>query len=136
MNEQKKSHLDISITSEALFRGLFIVIGLVILYLIRDVLVVLLLSVIIAAAVSPAASYLQKKGLPRTLAVFVIYFLAFVVLAAILYFIKAWPGSDKLGVPASLSKTKLRPSFNNLIISSVLDLGECSKKEITGFFIS
>jgi len=95
LNQDKKSHLDISITSEALFRGLFIILGLVILYLIRDVLVILLLSVIIAAAVSPAASYLQKKGLPRTLAVFAIYFLAFVVLAAILYFILS-PLSNEL----------------------------------------
>ncbi|MBI2465632.1 MAG: AI-2E family transporter [Candidatus Sungbacteria bacterium] len=81
------SHLDISITTETLLRALAIVLGVAVLYLIRDVIAVLLFSVIIAAAITPLANYLQKKGVPRTLGVFLIYFLAFLALGTVLYFI-------------------------------------------------
>ena len=81
------SHLDISITTETLFRSLAIVLGAALLYLIRDVIAVLLFSVIIAAAVTPLVNYLNKKGVPRTLGVFLIYFLAFLALGTVLYFI-------------------------------------------------
>lgn len=84
---KNQSHLDISITSETLFRSLVIILGLVALYLIRDVIVVLILSVVIASAVTPSANYLQKKGLPRTVGVFLIYFVALLILVSILYFI-------------------------------------------------
>jgi predicted PurR-regulated permease PerM len=116
LNQDKKSHLDISITSEALFRGLFIILGLVILYLIRDVLVILLLSVIIAAAVSPAAGWFQKKGFPRTLAVFIIYLLAFAVLVSILYFILAPLSNelDDLSLVFPIYFDKIQSAFQDL----------------------
>ncbi|MBI2454488.1 MAG: AI-2E family transporter, partial [Parcubacteria group bacterium] len=72
-----------------MFRAFAIVLGAALLYLIRDVLAIILFSVIIASAITPPANYLQKKGLPRTLAVFGIYFLAFLVLGTVLYFIIA-----------------------------------------------
>lgn len=87
MKEEKNSHIDINITTETIFRILAVVLGAVVLYLIRNVLAVLLFSVIIAAAVTPLANYLQKKSIPRTLAVFSIYFLAFLIFGTIIYFI-------------------------------------------------
>ena len=81
------SHLDINITTETLLRALAIVLGAAMLYLIRDVIAVLLFSVIIAAAITPVVNYLAKKGVPRTLGVFLIYFLAFLALGTVLYFI-------------------------------------------------
>ncbi|MDP3764423.1 MAG: AI-2E family transporter [bacterium] len=90
------AHTDISINTETLLRGFAIVLGLALVYLIRDVIAVLLFSIIIAAAVTPLANYFQGKGIPRTLGVFVIYLLAFLVLGTILYFIIS-PLSDELG---------------------------------------
>lgn len=90
-----ESHADIRITTETLFRAFAIVLGLALLYLIRDVIAVILFSVIIAAAITPLANYLQKKGVPRTLGVFTVYFLAFLILGTILYFIIS-PLSDEL----------------------------------------
>lgn len=83
--EEKNSHSDISITTESILRVVFIVVGLILLYLIRDILAVLLFAVIIAAAVGSPAGYLQKKGVPRTLAVFLIYLVAFGALIGLLY---------------------------------------------------
>ncbi len=116
MNEDKGKHFDISITSEALFRILFVGLGLVFLYLIRDVLIVLLLSVVIAAAISPLASRMQKHGIPRTLAVFIIYFVAVAVLASILYFILS-PLSgelDDLSLVFPVYFDKIQSSFNEI----------------------
>ena len=93
--EKNNNHIDISVTTESILRVLLVVVGAVLIYLIRDVLAVLFFAVIIAAAVTPPANYLQKKGLPRTLAVFLIYLLALAVLIGILYTIVA-PLSNEL----------------------------------------
>ena len=72
--KSQSSHTDISITTETLLRAFAIVLGLALIYLIRDVIAVLLFSIIIAAAITPLANYFQGKGIPRTLGVFAIYF--------------------------------------------------------------
>ncbi len=79
--------MDISITTETMFRAFAIALGAVLIYTIRDVVAVILFSVIIASAVTPAANYLQKKNIPRTLGVFGIYLSAFLILGTVLYFI-------------------------------------------------
>ncbi|MEK9174829.1 MAG: AI-2E family transporter [Patescibacteria group bacterium] len=110
----ENSHVDNSITTETLFRAFAIVLGAALLYLIRDVIAVILFSVIIAAAVTPLANYLQKKNIPRTLGVFGIYFLAFSILGTILYFIVS-PLSgelDNLSLVAPLYFDKINTFFN------------------------
>ncbi len=89
------SHTHISINTETLLRAFAIVLGLALIYLIRDVVAVLLFSIIIAAAITPLANYLQSKGIPRTLGVFAIYLLLFLFLGTVLYFIIS-PLSEEL----------------------------------------
>ncbi len=108
------------------------------LYLIREVVAILLFSVIIAAAITPLANWLQKKGIPRTLGVFGIYFIAFLILAGILYMIVA-PLSNELDnlsliVPVYFDKVDsffktIRnsvPQYEDLITSVQDRLGELS----------
>ncbi len=108
--EPKNSHIDIRVTTESILRVTFVIIGVILLYLIRNVLAVLLFAVIIASAVTPAANYLQKKGWPRTLAVFLIYLVAFSALIGILYAIVAPLASEfdniSLTVPVYFDKTQ------------------------------
>lgn len=87
--KEENTHTDIRVGTDTIIRFLFIALGAVVLYLIRDVLVVIIFAVIIAAAVSSPANYLQKKGVPRTLAVFLIYIVALGALAGLLYAIIA-----------------------------------------------
>ncbi len=110
----ENSHVDYSITTETLFRALTIALGAALLYLIRDVIAVILFSVIIAAAITPLVNYLQKKGLPRTLGVFGIYFLAFLILGTVLYFIVSPLASelDNLSLVAPLYFDKINTFFN------------------------
>lgn len=136
--EKQIQHKDISITTETLFRVIFIVLGAVLLYLIRDIVAILLFSVIIAAAITPLANWFQKKGIPRTLGVFGIYLIAFLILAGILYMIIA-PLSNEidnlsLTVPVYFDKVDLffntirdsAPQYENLITSVQDGLGEFS----------
>ena len=60
--KSQSSHTDISITTETLLRAFAIVLGLALIYLIRDVIAVLLFSIIIAAAITPLANYFQGKA--------------------------------------------------------------------------
>lgn len=87
--DEKNPHIDYSITTESILRVVFILLGAVFLYLIRDVLVVILFAVIIAAGVATPVNYLQKKGVPRLLAVFLVYLISFGILFGILYAIVA-----------------------------------------------
>jgi predicted PurR-regulated permease PerM len=131
-------HKDISITTETLFRVIFVVLGAVLLYLIRDVVAILLFSVIIAAAVTTPANWLQKKGVPRTLGVFGIYLIAFLILAGILYMIVAPLSSEldnlSLIVPVYFDKIDLFfntirnsvPQYENVITNVQDKLGELS----------
>ena len=68
--------LQINITLGTVFKILFAVLCLVALYLVRDLLLVVLLSVVIASAIEPAASWLGRYRLPRAVAVLLIYLLA------------------------------------------------------------
>lgn len=67
----------IDISSSTLFRFIFMILILVFLYLVRDVIFILLFSIIVAAAISPFADWLSKKGFPRLLGVLLLYLLVF-----------------------------------------------------------
>lgn len=80
-------NITVNIDSGTLIRFLFIVILVLILYVIRDVIMVVLFSVVIASAVSPAVGWLQKKGIPRSFGTFIVFLILFAMLALILYVI-------------------------------------------------
>ena len=73
----------ISISTSTIFRIIIILLGLVFLYFVRDVLLILFVSVIIAAAINGPVSWLQKHKIHRILGVTFIYLL-FLLLAALI----------------------------------------------------
>lgn len=81
--ETKKITLDI--TTRSFLRVFAIVAVVIFLYLVRDVVAVVLFSVVIASAVDPAARWFGRWHVPRTISVIVIYLIAFLVLAAAFY---------------------------------------------------
>lgn len=74
----ENQQLDISTAS--IFRAILVVLGFVLLYLLSDVVVIVLFSIVIASAVSPFVTWFQKMGVPRIFGVLTLYFL---VLAAV-----------------------------------------------------
>lgn len=72
----------IEISTGTFLRAIVIALGFVFLYLIRDVVAVVLFSVVIASAIEPAAQWFMRFRLPRILSVLIVYIIAFVFLAA------------------------------------------------------
>lgn len=81
--EQKR----IDISTGIIFRTIAILILLWLLYLILDILAILFISVIIVSAIDPAVDWFQKKKIPRSAGVLVIYLVIFIVLAIAVYFV-------------------------------------------------
>lgn len=66
-----------------------IVIGLLfaLLFVLRDLVLVLLMSIVLASAIEPAAQWLQRRGLARLFSVIIIYLLIAICLVGIVYFL-------------------------------------------------
>ncbi len=81
--------LKLKVSSYDVFKIVAVVLGsllgLFFLYVIKDLIIILFVSFILAAALNPIVNYLQeKRKFPRALSVFLIYFIVLVVLTLIL----------------------------------------------------
>jgi predicted PurR-regulated permease PerM len=63
----------ISISTSTILKIVLVVIGLFFLYLVRDIVLMVFVAVVIAAAISGPVSWLQKKKVPRVLGVAFVY---------------------------------------------------------------
>ena len=68
------------------------------LYLIRDILVLVFLAIIIVSAIDPIVDWCQKKRIPRSLAVLVIYILAIAIVWTAISFLVAPLASEIRGL--------------------------------------
>jgi predicted PurR-regulated permease PerM len=82
MSEQTKT-LDISWSS--IFKVAIAFLAFYLLFLLRDVLVSIIFALIISVLFSPAINFLKNKGLPRGVAVVLIYILFFGILGSVIY---------------------------------------------------
>ncbi len=70
---------------ETIVKAVLVLIGFYTLYLLRDILLVLLTSIVVASAVEPAAVWLIRRRFPRSLAVLSVYIASLSVFAGIFY---------------------------------------------------
>lgn len=77
----------IDISFGTIVRVILIVAAFVFLWFIRDIILILVLSIVIASAVDPVVSWLKARGLPRVFGVLGIYVIAVLVFAALVYLI-------------------------------------------------
>lgn len=117
----KKELKTIDVSSATIFRIVFIVIFFVFLFLIRDILLVLFISVIIAAALNPAADRLQRLKIPRAISVLLIYLIFFGILVACIV----------LFIPAIVNDiAELAKNFPDYYKNAISFLGEKYRGEI------
>jgi predicted PurR-regulated permease PerM len=83
MNEIRK----IEISTATIFKTILIILALVFLYMVRDIVLLLFIAVIIAAALDPAVNFLQKKKIPRSAGALMIYLVLFSIVALIISFL-------------------------------------------------
>jgi len=109
MAENQK--LDISTAS--VFRAVLVVLSFVLLYLLSDVVVILLFSIVVASAVSPFASWFQKHGIPRIISVLALYLMVLAAVAVL----------SSLVLPSVLdqlsSMSAYIPKFTNQLTTSL-----------------
>jgi predicted PurR-regulated permease PerM len=77
----------INISSGTILRAVLVIIGFWMMYYLRDVFLVLLLSIIIASAVEPGTMWLLRRGIPRIISVLFIYSVATLTLVLTFYFL-------------------------------------------------
>jgi predicted PurR-regulated permease PerM len=85
--ENEKKVFNISITIGTIFKILAVFLLMYFLYLARDILAILFISLIFASAVDPWVDWLQKNRIPRSLGVLSIYLVMFAVLSLVLFLI-------------------------------------------------
>jgi len=71
----------INISTSTIFRVIIILLGFIFLYLIRDILLLVFIAIVIAAAINGPVSWLQTRRVPRLLGVIFVYLFLLLVLA-------------------------------------------------------
>jgi predicted PurR-regulated permease PerM len=80
-------NISIEITTGTIVKALAVILAFWFIYLIRDILVLLFISVIIVSAIDPVVDWLQVKKIPRVAGVLMIYLILFVILSLVLSFL-------------------------------------------------
>lgn len=70
----------IDISTGIIFRTIIILLALWFLYLIRDILAILFISLVIVSAIEPTVNWLHKRRIPRPLGVVLVYVLVFCII--------------------------------------------------------
>ncbi|MBI2120270.1 MAG: AI-2E family transporter [Parcubacteria group bacterium] len=74
------------ISTGTIVRTVLVLVGFYVLYLLNDLLLVLLTSIVVASSVEPAARWFMARKLPRTLAVLAVYIIFLSLFASLFYF--------------------------------------------------
>ena len=85
--EQYPQKTIFDITTRSFVRAILVALGFVFLYVVRDILAVVLFSVVVASAVDPAARWFGRFHIPRVVSVILVYLIAFLVLAGAFYIV-------------------------------------------------
>ncbi|MCB9805995.1 AI-2E family transporter [Candidatus Nomurabacteria bacterium] len=83
MKQKSEQPIVISITSGAIIKTIVILLGLYLIYVMRDLVLVILTAIVIASAIEPGTKWFVKKRIPRLLSVILIYLLVVLIFAGI-----------------------------------------------------
>lgn len=97
-NKPQKVHFDISLSM--IWKILGVVLGLIFLYLVRDILLILFIAFIIASAITPLVDKLEDRKIPRVLSLIGVYIILLGVIVLVVMLIIP-PVTTQLGQLAS-----------------------------------
>jgi len=110
-----------NITTVSWVRGVLVVIAAVLLFYVRDLVLVLVASIVIASAVEPAAIWAKKRSLPRLLTILTVYVSSALIFVGLFYFLFL----PLLGEASSFIRSI--PDYSNSLATS-------TSSPISGFF--
>ena len=85
--ENNKRPIYINITALVVVKIILVLLLFYFLFLIRDILAILFISLILASAVDPWVDWMQKRKIPRAVSILFIYLVMFAVLSSVVYLI-------------------------------------------------
>jgi predicted PurR-regulated permease PerM len=85
--EIKNRPININITTLAIVKIILIFLLLYFLYLVKDILAILFVSLILASAVDPWVDWMQKRKIPRGVGILFIYLILFIIISSAIYII-------------------------------------------------
>ncbi len=85
--EISKRPININISTMTILKAILIILALYFLYLVKDILVILFVSLILASALDPWVDWMQKRKIPRGLGIVLIYFILLIIIGSTLYLI-------------------------------------------------
>ncbi|MBX4198773.1 AI-2E family transporter [Candidatus Parcubacteria bacterium] len=112
------------ITTGSWVRAVIVIIVVLALFLIKDLLLVLLASIVIASAIEPAAVWAKRKGIPRLPSIIGIYISAALVFAGLFYFLFIPLLGEFTGFIAQFPDYASSLSQDTLFGSSAISLGD------------
>jgi predicted PurR-regulated permease PerM len=83
----KEKDNKLHITTESWVRGILVILGFAVLFTLRDLVLVIIVSIVIASAVEPAALWAKRFSLPRLPTILGVYVAAGIVCAGLFYFL-------------------------------------------------
>lgn len=83
MNMQERGQI-LDISTASIFKFVLIVLFFILLYLVRQVLMILLFAIVIASAISPFGNWLERKRIPRLLGILLLYLTVFILVVFVL----------------------------------------------------
>jgi predicted PurR-regulated permease PerM len=105
----------VSITTSTLVAGFLLIAGLYVLWILRDLLLLILTAIVIASAIEPSIAFFIRWRLPRLVSVLLVYVLVFGSLFALVYFLLPPIIEDAAGffsaMPQYLETLNLSGSF-------------------------
>jgi predicted PurR-regulated permease PerM len=81
------SPININISTKTIFKVVLVFLLLYFFYLIKDVLIILFVSLVLASAVDPMVDWMQGKKIPRSIGILIIYLIFFLVFSLAIYLI-------------------------------------------------
>ncbi len=76
-----------NITTVSWIKGVLVVVAALLLFYVRDLILVIIASVVIASAIEPAAAWAKNRGLPRLPTILAVYISSAVVFVGLFYFL-------------------------------------------------
>jgi predicted PurR-regulated permease PerM len=123
----------INITTGTMIRALLLVIVAALIYYVRDVVLITLLSIVIASGVEPATVWFQRRRVPRVLAVIIIYLAAFLALGFMFYLVVPPVFSELSDLSANIPIYLEKPFQAQLIHEFLPELPESISQILLGF---
>ncbi len=119
----RSSEKTIQISTGTIIKALFVILAFAAFYYLRDIVLVVVLSIIIASAIEPGTQWFLRRKVPRILAVLLIYSTAVLILVGMFYFlflpILNQSSSLLSSLPGYLGELQVwNPLQNNSLLSS------------------